>query len=233
MGGWLAWRSVAVQKARRVRRYPPAAVHHVASSQPPHAPQGSSWPTRLLPLQRTGLHPPPPARTCTPKCMRAFCRFMSRHAMRAPFTLLGMPCKREGSRQASTSSWSANCGQSGVVISRQPTCCCMHCSHAHDCMACAASSHTDMQLPTPRTCAARPMLSAYPSSRRDSLALLPCALRMLMALTGYRTLHIGGQGWERVSRQGGHQHCAAEQAAVSVAAAHWPAATSAAQASSR
>lgn len=32
------------------------------------------------------------AHTCTPKCMRAFCRFMSRHAMRAFFTFFGMPC---------------------------------------------------------------------------------------------------------------------------------------------
>lgn len=36
----------------------------------------------------------PPRLTCTPMCMRAFCRSMSRHATRAFFTTLGMPCGR-------------------------------------------------------------------------------------------------------------------------------------------
>ena len=62
--------------------------------------------------------------TCTPNCMRAFCRLKSRQATLASATRLGMP-------------WEA-----------------------------------------------RPMLRAYPSSRRLSRALLPWAFRMLMALTG-------------------------------------------------
>mmetsp|Transcript_11266 Transcript_11266/g.39151 ORF Transcript_11266/g.39151 Transcript_11266/m.39151 type:complete len:400 (+) Transcript_11266:554-1753(+) len=42
-------------------------------------------------------------------------------------------------------------------------------------------------------CAARPTLMAYPSTREDSRALRPCALRMLMALTGYRTLPMSSK----------------------------------------
>lgn len=195
-GGWLAWRSVAVQKACWVRRYPPAAVHHVASSQPPHAPQGSSLQTHLLPLQRTSLQPP----TRSHLHAKVHARLLQVHVQASDaraLHALGHALQRGGSRQASTSSCSANCGHCGAATSSQPTCCSMHCSQADDCMASAARGHTDRQLPTPRTCAARPMLSAYPSSRRDSLALLPCALRMLMALTGYRTLQIGRPCWER------------------------------------